>query len=194
MNLDSLFIELRAEHFPIEMPLPDLRWNSRMSTSAGRFCPAGRPLIEIASYLRKRSDGEKHVRDTLLHEMIHYQLWWQKRPYGHTPEFYTIMKRTGATRFNPVPNLKPVKHWYQCPGCLRTVPARRELGKVACAKCCDQHNGGHFHIRFMLQKTSAPVSPVPQAQPVDESLFIKSEDLIQRLRSLKESIRSSVPL
>jgi predicted SprT family Zn-dependent metalloprotease len=193
MNLDSLFVELRAEHFSADLPLPSLRWNKRMSTSAGRFCPAPNALIEIAHYLRALPDGHTHIRDTLLHEMIHYQLWWQKKPYGHTPEFYSIMKRTGATRFNTVPKLRPVKHWYQCPSCLQSVPARRTLGKVACAKCCNKFNQGHFAPQFILQKVSAPtVTPSISYSPKEPPLFIKTDDLIQRLRSLKELIRSSV--
>lgn len=202
MNLDTLFTELRAEHFSPELPVPRLAWNPRMSSSAGRFSPgyarvfaSEPPLIEVASYLRSIPDGHTHVRDTMLHEMIHYYLWWQKKPYGHTPEFHSIMRRTGATRFNPVPKLRPVKYWYECPSCKIAVPARRDLGSVACATCCKRHNQGRFHPRFILLKKSTPPQNAPHKIPesaLNEDLFIKTEELISRLQSLKELVKNAV--
>ena len=154
--LEPIFHELNQQHFSSELPLPVLSWNSRLQTTAGRFCPGSRnPLfprkaqIEVASYLQGIEEGLMHIRDTMLHEMIHYQLWHQKKPYGHTEEFYSIMKRVGAKRYNPVPKMRPVKYWYECLGCKIKVPARRKFGTVACAKCCKKYTGGEFSSKFL---------------------------------------------
>lgn len=206
--LETIFHELNLLHFSGELPLPKLRWNSRLASTAGRFCPGSRhlllrrePEIEVASYLRDLADGEMHVRDTVLHEMIHYFLWHRNRPYGHTAEFHSIMKRVGAKRYNTVPKVRPVKHWYECPGCLVRIPARRRMTGLACAACCDRFNGGRFHERFRLRLANAPahvpvaamapppsrekVAPPPPAEP---SRLAPSE-IIRRLEDLKQMLR-----
>ena len=118
--LENFFHELNQIHFNGTLPLPELEWNSRLSSTAGRFCPGSRnplrprrPKIEIASYLKSLKEGSLHIRDTVLHEMIHYYLWHQGRPCGHTEEFHAIMKKVGAKRWNPVPKDRPIKHWYE---------------------------------------------------------------------------------
>lgn len=183
--LETTFHELNAAHFGNVLPLPELAWNPRLRATAGRFCPGSRnplqkrePLIEVAAYLRELGDGERHVRDTVLHEMIHFYLWHKRRPYGHTDEFYAIMKRVGAKRYNPVPKLAPVRHWYHCANCGAKVPARRRLGNVACAACCKKFNRGDFSPKFLLRvwtgenKTEGP----PALSPAE---------IIRRLEELK---------
>lgn len=156
MNLEQLFHELNQQHFDAQLAPPALAWNSRLSSTAGRFCPGSRdgrrpPLIEVATYLSKLDDGLEHVRDTILHEMIHYWLWVRGRPYGHTREFHLKMRATGAKRYNPVPKLRSAKHHYRCPSCARVFPAKRRLGPVACAACCKTWNRGKFDRRFRLE-------------------------------------------
>jgi predicted SprT family Zn-dependent metalloprotease len=195
MNLEILFEQARAQHFSPDLPLPKLNWNSRMRTCAGRFSPGSRafgvaitePTIEIASYLQSIPEGEKHIRDTLLHEMIHYYLWWKGRPYGHTPEFYTIMRKTGATRFNTVPKLRPIKHWYQCPNCLIKVPARRTLGIVACANCCKKYNHGQFFKGYVLKICAAPTE-----HREEQITWIASHDLTSRIQELKKIVSNAI--
>jgi predicted SprT family Zn-dependent metalloprotease len=163
--LAEIFHDLNREYFAGELPLPELEWNSRLSSTAGRFCPGSRrpifpraPKIEVATYLREISDGPLHIRDTVLHEMIHYLLWHRKQPYGHTAEFHRIMKRVGAKRYNPVPKERPVKYWYECPGCQRKIPARRRMDKYACLVCCEKENGGKFAEKFRLRLGAAPAA------------------------------------
>lgn len=170
--LEILFQELNTLHFEAVLPLPRLVWNSRLRTSAGRFCPGSRnplrpraPEIEIAAYLKELTDGSAHIRDTLLHEMVHYFLWHKRRPYGHTAEFHTILKRVGAQRYNPVPRLSPVKHWYECPQCRTKYPARRKLQDSACAACCKRYNQGHYSARYLLRISSPPLE-VPEQTPL----------------------------
>mgnify|MGYP003394087024 CR=1 FL=1 len=204
MHLESIFQSLNLAHFKGELPPPRLEWNSRLSSAAGRFCPGRsqlgqKSLIEIASYLKEIEQGADHVRDTMLHEMIHYWLWHKKRPYGHTAEFRQIMRRTGAKRYNPVPKLRPVKHHYQCPECSVVVPARRRLEDVACAACCKKFNGGAYSRRYRLrlQETKSPVMAKAANDPrpgeaVDESLLILPFDkVMDTLRALRETIRGA---
>ena len=208
----KIFDELNRVHFADELPQPSLSWNSRLSSTAGRFVP-GRPNplfyrapeIEVASYLRDLPDGEMHVRDTVLHEMIHYVLWFRRRPYGHTPEFHQILKRVGAKRFNPVPKVRPVKHWYECPSCRLQIPARRKMGSSACLRCCEKYNRGEFSGKFRLRLldpsevkamkstdgctapatgASAPAQERAPEAP-KENARISPQEIVRRLEELK---------
>ncbi|MGZ3695564.1 MAG: SprT-like domain-containing protein [Bdellovibrionota bacterium] len=217
--LADIFHELNLQHFSGELPLPELEWNSRLSSTAGRFCPgirrpilAREPKIEVASYLRELSDGQDHVRDTVLHEMIHYFLWHRRLPYGHTPEFHDILKRVGAKRFNTVPKVRPVKYWYECPGCLRRIPARRRMDRYACASCCEKYSAGMFKEKFRLRlvengggqeclgenrerdtspsrprtEASASASSLPSARPKIENAPLPPQEIVRRLEELKK--------
>ncbi len=157
VNLHLLFDELNEAHFGDELRLPELRWNTRLRSSAGRFVPGRRslfwpshPKIEIATYLLDLEDGLAHIRATLAHEMIHFWLWARRRPYGHSAEFYAKMREIGAIRYNPVPVLRKPKWRYRCGGCGSEFGAKRKLGRVACRKCCDAEADGAFDRRFLL--------------------------------------------
>ncbi len=198
MNLSDIFSSLNQQHFSGELPLPKLTWNSRLRSSAGRFCPGSRnilkpraPLIEIASYLQELDDGLLHITDTLLHEMIHYWLWIKHKPYGHTPEFHHIMKRVGARRYNPVPKLSAVKYWYECPRCLHKSPARRRLGSVACLSCCKKWNQGKYHENFRLRIAGAQAPMVaPEQNPATPAPLPISE-ILRRLEDLRNIIKKT---
>lgn len=209
-SLDEFFRELNQLHFGGRLELPELRWNERLSTTAGRFTPGSRnplrprrPVIEVASYLREVEEGAMHVSDTMLHEMIHFQLWAEGKPYGHTEEFHAIMRRVGAKRYNPVPKLRPFKHWYECPQCRKRIPARRKIGISACMDCCRSYAGGRYDRRFRLelvmsdgicleeelekavamQGREAPPAPAVEAPPAEPAL--PPSEIIRRLEELK---------
>lgn len=201
--LEEIFQELNTTYFRAELPTPTLKWNPRLSSTAGRFCPGSRRYftqtpaeIEVATYLRELPDGKMHVRDTVLHEMIHYFLWHQKRPHGHTAEFHEIMKKVGAKRYNTVPKLRPVKYLYECPRCLKRMPARRRLGVSACAECCEKFNRGKYHDQFRLRmvdknfEPAAPMAPAakPQETPPTDTR-IPPLELIRRLEELKNFLK-----
>lgn len=211
MDLEAIFHELNALHFRAELPEPRLEWNSRLSSTAGRFAPGrlvrGRealPLIQVATYLIEIPDGETHIRDTVLHEMIHYWLWFEGKPYGHTPEFIAKMKATGAKRFNPVPKQRPIKYHYQCPNCRILVPARMRLNNVACKACCTKFNGGEFSRRFRLELAAAPeteVFPCPELDEEDEKIAAAAEiekfvlpfdKALERLEALRELVKNAI--
>lgn len=157
-DLASLFERINDEHFDGFLEAPDLRWNPRLRSSAGRFIPGSRkffrqapPAIEIASYLIEEERAAALIADTLAHEMIHYWLWVRRKPYGHTAEFHAKMNLMGVSRYNPVPKSRPYKYVYLCGTCETEFPARRKLGPLACARCCRQHSGGRYDARFKLE-------------------------------------------
>lgn len=157
-HLVQVFDRVNAQHFDGFLDRPQLRWNTRLRTSAGRFRPGIRkyielrpPLIEIATYLLEEAEAEALVLDTIAHEMIHYWLWVRRRPCGHTPEFMAKMRQMGVSRYNTVPRRRPYKYVYRCPACTRDFKTRRKLGSLACRACCDLHAGGRFDARFRLQ-------------------------------------------
>jgi predicted SprT family Zn-dependent metalloprotease len=161
ISLPELFQALNEKYFAGTLPAIGLHWNSRLRSSAGRFFPGSRkwfkeypPKIEIASYLLTLEDAEKHIRDTLAHELVHYWLWVRRRPYGHTAEFKVKLKEVGATRYNPVPQVRPPKYLYTCPSCEKEFSARRRLKGLACRACCKTHAGGKFDERFRLVLTT----------------------------------------
>lgn len=191
MSLAELFQNLNAQFFGGKIPLCELVWNSRLRSSAGRFSPGSRnPLlprpakIEIATYLRELPDAAHHIRDTLLHEMVHYYLWFQKRPYGHTPEFNAILKTVGASRYNQVPKTSPAKHHYQCPGCKVVYPTKRRIRDSACASCCKKYSRGRFDARFRLELCGKPQNPTVKL----EETLMPVEETIRRLEGLKNMI------
>lgn len=202
--LEQLFQELNVQHFNQGLPLPKLFWNPRLSSAAGRFRAGSRnPLrprpaeIEIAAYLKDIPDGITHIRDTLLHEMVHYLLWHQQKPFGHTPEFHRILKRVGARRYNTVPKVRPAKYHYRCPHCQVVFPTRRRLKGSACAPCCKKFSGGYYSERFRLELTTAPVAPpktmLRAAPPAREEKEIEGRpmapnEIIRRLEELKRMV------
>lgn len=158
MDLKWLFDQINQKHFDAFLDYPELVFNSRLSSSAGRFFPGSRsvffpraPKIEIASYLMDESEADALILDTLAHEMIHYWLWVRRRPYGHTPEFTTKMRQMGVSRFNSAPKFKAHRYMYICPNCKRRFPARKKLSKLACAQCCKQFNEGRYSDVFRLE-------------------------------------------
>jgi predicted SprT family Zn-dependent metalloprotease len=157
VNLIEIFQDINERHFDGFLDAPDLRWNSRLTSSAGRFIPGHRgwfekrpAAIEIASYLKAETDSLTHIADTLAHEMIHYWLWVRRRPYGHTGEFLAKMRLMGVSRYNKVPKTKGYRHVYECPACRKEYFSRRKLGSLACLRCCKQLSHGKFDSRFKL--------------------------------------------
>ena len=155
VDLVRIFAEWNLRSFEGQLPRPVIRFNSRLQTTAGRFIAARRSaVIEIATYLLDEENAEKLIRDTLGHEMIHYWLWCARRPFGHTQEFWNKMTEMGVSRFNPVPRHRPYKHEYLCPHCKLVIKTRRTMKRAACGACCNEHAGGQFDSRFVLEKSA----------------------------------------
>lgn len=160
-DLNVVFNGINDDHFGGKLIPPRLVWNSRLRASAGRFIPGYLPghqkslvqpcVIEVATYLQSERRAEYLIWDTMGHEMIHYWLYAEGKPYGHTPEFKRKMRAIGVSRYNTVPKVSPYKYIYQCPVCVRKFPARKKLGHLACKDCCAQYNGGRYHRRFVIE-------------------------------------------
>lgn len=152
IDLEQVFFDWNRTGFRGALPKPVIRWNPRLSTTAGRFIPDRRnPVIEVASYLADETNAEELIRDTMGHEMIHYWLWLKRRPYGHGAEFYKKMKELGVSRYNPVPRHRPFKHCYACDVCEQKIWVRKRLKGAACAACCNQYAEGRYHSKYKLR-------------------------------------------
>ena len=167
LDLMDVFREWNLRAFDGELPVPELRFNPRLKTSAGRFIPdADRCVIEVAAYLAEELRAEELIRDTIGHEMIHYWLFHRNQPYGHTPEFHEKMEELGVSRYNPIPRHRPFKHCYGCGSCGQKIFARKRLKTAACAACCNEHSGGRYDSRFKLKLLASGEGNLPEKQPL----------------------------
>ena len=159
-DLIRVFTEWNLKYFGGELPVPELRWNGRLQTTAGRFIPQrGAPVIEVARYLLEEENSDLLIKDTMGHEMIHYWLWVLQKPYGHNAEFYQKMEEIGVSRYNSVPRHRPFKHCYVCKECDQKIWVRKRLQSAACAACCNQYADGKYHVRFKLKLAHGELLP-----------------------------------
>ncbi|OFZ55646.1 MAG: hypothetical protein A2428_14940 [Bdellovibrionales bacterium RIFOXYC1_FULL_54_43] len=156
-ELLRFFESANLAHFDGFLEVPQLQWNGRLRSCAGRFIPGSRKflravpsIIEIASYLRNEPNADALILDTMAHEMIHYWLWVRRQPFGHTAAFMAKMREMGVSRYNPAPRPRPFRYLYCCAVCGKEFPARKKLGVLACAKCCKAHSNGRYDSRFRL--------------------------------------------
>jgi hypothetical protein len=164
-DLVRFFTEWNLRSFEGELPIPEIRWNPRLKTSAGRFIPdRTRSIIEVASYLCEEKNAEHLIRDTIGHEMIHFWLWQKRLPYGHTPLFHEKMEEIGVSRYNTVPRHRPFKHCYECRSCGQKIFVRKRLRMAACAACCNQHAEGKFHPSYKLKLIASGEVLLPQIE------------------------------
>ena len=160
-DLVKLFTEWNLKAFQGQLLRPELRWNSRLKATAGRFIPdPDCPVIEIATYLNQEENAEYLIKDTLGHEMIHYWLFMNERPFGHGSEFYQKMEAIGVSRYNPVPKHRPFKHCYVCDHCEQKILVRKRLKTAACADCCNLHANGQYHPEYNLRLEPLPIPAV----------------------------------
>jgi len=201
-DLLPLFEELNQLHFGGVLAPPLFVWNSRLRSSAGRFAPGCKfpPLrparIEMAQYLLTIENSSHHIRDTLLHEMVHYFLWNQRKPWGHTAEFKQILKRVGASRYNTVPQRSPPRFRYKCPQCQEIYGTKRKIRPSACLPCCRKFSRGKFDRRFLLELLDHNhVEPrKPESQPAVQSgplPVFSVEETIRKLEALKQMLLRS---
>ncbi|MBB5353059.1 putative SprT family Zn-dependent metalloprotease [Haloferula luteola] len=147
-------LQLSLPHLAVQL---EVRWNSRLRSTAGRAWP-GRARIELNPRLKEISADE--VERTVLHELAHLMAHaraGRRRIEPHGKEWRHACAELGipheaATHRLPLPRTRQQRrHHYGCPGCGRIVgrvqPLRRE---VACAHCCRLYAGGRFDARFRL--------------------------------------------
>jgi len=143
-ELEALFQQLNSQFFDSALTPVPVVWNARLTSRLGRYLPVeGR--IEISPHLH-REHGWGHVRDTVLHEMVHHRLNGSAtRPHG--PEFKAEAKRVGLASIHG-PALQQGYRWlYVCPACHRQYPRRRR-GVWSCGRCSRTYDP-RFKLRLV---------------------------------------------
>ena len=132
-----LFARLNSECFGGVLRAHRIEYNRRLATVTGRICyrPA---LIELSFPLLARHP--EHVRDTLLHEMVHAWLHALGLPSGHGREFKAKMRAVGlGSIYHTLPVARRQsrrRYLLECPRCRVALTRRRHPGsRVSCARC-----------------------------------------------------------
>lgn len=145
-------------------------WNARLATTAGLAYHRD-SRIELNPLLRDFPPDEP--RRTLLHELAHlvaHHRGGRRRIQPHGPEWQQACAELGIAgedRCHSLPfrrTQRRKKFAYRCRHCRTVVPRVRQLARdSACFPCCRQHNGGHFHSRFLLERI--PLDEARQLNP-----------------------------
>ncbi len=92
----EVFDKLNKQYFNGSLPYIRILWSDRFGNGKyfkqfGDFIamPGKRPLIRLSQTL---CNEPKQIAHTLYHEMVHFWLFVNKRPWGHTAEFHKKMK------------------------------------------------------------------------------------------------------
>jgi SprT protein len=138
-------------------------WRPRLRTTAGLACWHTK-TISLNPKLIEVSPSE--VQRTLRHELAHFLAQHRagrRHMAPHGPEWRQACRDLGIpneSRCHDLP-LKRIrferKFFYACRECgttLARVHAMRR--RVACLKCCRQHNDGKYHERFRFIPAPAP--------------------------------------
>jgi predicted SprT family Zn-dependent metalloprotease len=140
-----------------------VRWNPRMSTTAGlavyQHC-----LVTLNPKLSQF--GAAEMDKTLRHELAHLlarHRAGRRRIAPHGAEWKRAcadLGLPGEKRCHdlPLPRRKVLaRHIYRCPVCKQDIRRVRPFHRrVACLDCCRAHNRGRYHDRFRLVKVPAP--------------------------------------
>lgn len=109
------------------------KWNSRLKTTGGRFFPKDMHL-DFNPKLAEHENFDKII----LHELVHYHLYQQKRGYKHQDvDFKQLLAQVGGLRYAPVVEKKEYKYFYDCENCGQSYPRMRKMDtqKYRCGKC-----------------------------------------------------------
>ena len=90
------FDKLNKQYFRAELPYVRILWcdsfgNGEWFKQFGDFSalPGKRPIIRLS---KKLCDEPEKIAKTLYHEMVHFWLYINKKPWGHTREFKKKLK------------------------------------------------------------------------------------------------------
>jgi predicted SprT family Zn-dependent metalloprotease len=148
-DLQLLFARLNAEYFGGILRAHRIEYNARLKTVTGRICYRP-PLIELSVPLL--APHPRHLRETLLHEMVHAWLYAMGLPSGHGREFKAKMRAVGLTSIYhelPVARRRSRRRYaLECPRCMITLMRRRHPGtRVSCARCGPHGFDSRFEMR-----------------------------------------------
>ncbi len=92
----EIYDKLNKQYFNSLLPYVRILWcdtfgHGEWFKQFGDFIafPGRRPYIRLS---RKLCDEPKQIAHTLYHEMVHFWLYVNKKPWGHTKEFKEKMK------------------------------------------------------------------------------------------------------
>lgn len=116
----------------------DIRFNTRLRTTGGRYIPRERRIEINPSYLEEW--GEREVEGIIKHELCHYHLHVEGKGFNHRDkEFRQLMKETNSPRHcTPLPSVKErPAHEYRCQKCHHIYKRKRRIDtkKYRCGKC-----------------------------------------------------------
>ncbi len=148
-----------------ELGTTELTFNPRLKTTAGRAFPRKR-RIELHPglyFLMEEPRRSIELSRTMRHELAHLIAYerWGDGILPHGPEWQEACDEVGipgesATHSLPWAKLYKTRQrrkWIlRCPHCKseNRYARRPKLGR-ACGKCCDEHNGGKFDNRFVME-------------------------------------------
>jgi cyclomaltodextrinase / maltogenic alpha-amylase / neopullulanase len=145
VDAETMARQLIAEHL-------DTRWTFKWDNAKTRLgaCHHRNRTITLSKHFAALN-GEGETRDTVLHEIAHALT----PGAAHGPAWKKTAARIGArptARADGGSLAKPDPTWVaECPRCAATLwRYRRSKTPVACARCCNRHNGGRFDPRFVL--------------------------------------------
>ncbi|WP_056683728.1 SprT-like domain-containing protein [Cytobacillus solani] len=129
MSIEELTLhaeDFLRKHYDMELAIP-IRKNSRLKRTLGCFITVKQQAecIEIAGYLMDYGATEV-VLDTLYHELIHYALFTQGKPYQDgRVEFENELRKHGVSSTNtPVKVGKYIE--YYCTKCGKEYETERQ--------------------------------------------------------------------
>lgn len=147
--------------------LPEVRWNERLRTVAGRYL-GGANLIELNPHYCLQF-GLVEVIATVRHEVCHLGPRFGTTLRHRTELFARRLERLGAPKHClPLPGKirrSRVRYRYQCPSCGRTQIYRRRIRSYACRACCDRLNAGRYDPRFRLRLEAETEIPLRRRSP-----------------------------
>ena len=139
-------------------------WTFRWDRALRRFglCRWDERIISMSRTLAEMND-EATVRDTVLHEIAH---GLAPRKAGHGPMWRAIAEGIGARPDRVVDAsrvaMPPPAFVGRCPSCGWEAQTHRRR-RVACRRCCAEHNRGRFSTRFEMVWERASVRGVTSA-------------------------------
>lgn len=133
-----------------------VRWNSRLSSTAGLAYPAQAHIALNPILKEMPAELDRTLRHELAHLLARYRAG-RKRISPHGSEWKIACRDLGIPGEErchslPLPRRQVrTKYQYSCPRCGVVLDRVRPLRVAsACRPCCKEHNGGRFSEAFQF--------------------------------------------
>ena len=150
-NYGQAFLQ---ERFGMDLDIP-IEINNRLSSSGGRFRwrsngHGGYKAVDIQIARFVFEVGDKHeINDILEHELIHYALFTQGKPFRDKDHYFIETCRQHDVRLSH--NIKKAIHTYTCNACGTIIDMRRPIPKGYCTLC--KECGNRITKQDFIRKT-----------------------------------------